>query len=558
MSLTTSLEPLGTNCSKIEDETQAKTRQGSSQALSSTFHKFDKVIMLEEIISCFLSLFSALTLDAPRISRELQDHGSSPEESNRYFWEDQIDREYASFEQENLPSSEYVALEQEDERTYATSLLKSVKGTLGITLAVLPLVAIGTALAYFDLRTVDLCSVWSNKNYTLSFEVARIRLIGAGFGNIVICLWFPFLLCILFGWSELKSRYSSVVLVGQLASLVSTLYLSFLLLYRVVHPKTISSYDFPELILYPVVGALECIIVVRKIRQNEPRLSYSSRHIFTVVAVPIFGGFVMGVFYKYVVVASFNSLNNVIYRVVVAISTPTLALVPTAICRHLALRRTSEIIDPGRSFGLVYAMRAAFISLYRIMQADFKNIWLFLGLSVLSGVSNMLKTATLRVREKVWAKAIRFLNKTCCIRLRQLPHNTPHYRRLKADTEIQNILFESGSLILSQFYIVLYTITNFEVSDWIVVKSSLIRIMIGLAIELLFNLVSNFIHVHYYNIPITRVWSKHWKRHMFANIIVVAPFVCYFTKPLLAVYQDRFEEMNYTIRNCTLPYDGWR
>ena len=516
--------------------------------------------MLEEIIACFLSLFSALTLDVPRISRELQHQGSLPEEYNRCSWENQIHTEYASLGEENLSTeTEYLPLDHglENRRIYK-SLLKSLKGTLGVTLALLPLVAIGIALTYFDLRTVDLCSAWSNKNYTVSFDVARIRLIGAGFTNIIIFLWFSLLLCILFGWSELKSRYSSVVLVGQLASLFTTLYLSFLLLYHVDDTKTISIYQLPEFTIYPIVGALECWIVVRKIRQNRPRLSYSGRHIFTVVAVPLFSGFAMGIFYKYVVVALFNSLDNVLYRVMVAISTPTLALIPTAICRHIALRRTSEIIEPGRSFGLVYAMRAAFISLYRIMQANFKNIWLFAGLSILSGVSNMLKTATVGIRVKVWAKVIRFLNKTCCVRLQQLPQDTPHYRRLKADTEIQNILFESGSLILSQCYIVLYSITNFEVSDWIVVKSSLIRIGIGLGIELAFNLLSNFIRIHWYDIPIARVWSKYWKRHIFANTIVLAPFVCYFTKPLLAVYLNRFEEMNYIVRNCTLPYDGWR
>ena len=511
--------------------------------------------MLEEIIACFLSLFSVLTLDVTR----LQDQGSLPEEYNRCSWEDQIHREYASFaEEENLPKeTEYLSLDHEPEnRRIYKSLLKSLKGTLGITLALLPLAAIGIALTYFDLRTIDLCSAWNNKNYTLSFDVARIRLIGVGFTNIITYLWFSLLLCILFGWSELKSRYFSIVLVGQLGSLFSTLFISFLILYRVDNSKVISSYQIPEFAIYPIVGALECAIFVQKIRQNRPRLSYSSRHIYTVGAVPFFSGFAMGIFYKYVVVVLFKSLDNVLYRFMVAISTPTLALIPTTICQHMALRRTSEIIEPGRSFGLVYAMRAAFISLYRIMQANFKNIWVFVGLSILSGASNMLKTATAGIRVKVWAKVIRFFNKTCCIRLQQLPQDTPHYKRLKADTEIQNILFESGSLILSQCYIVLYSINNFEVSDWIVVKSSLIRISIGLGIELAFNLLSNFIRIHWYNIPIARVWSKYWERHIFANITVLAPFVCYFTHPLLVVYQNQFEEMNYTVRNCTLPFDG--
>jgi uncharacterized membrane protein (DUF485 family) len=244
-----------------------------------------------------------------------------------------------------------------------------------------------------------------------------------------------------------------------------------------------------------------------------------------------------------------------------AILTPTLALVPTAICRHMALWRTSEIIEPGRSFVLVYFIRAIFITLYRIMQADFKNIWLFVGLSLLSGVSSLLKTAIVGVREKVWARVIRFLNRTCCTRLYHLPGNTPHHRRLKADTEIQNVLFENYSLIISQSYIVLYSVTNFQLSDWSVVKSSLTRIAIGLVIEFVFNFLATFVRIHWHDIPIARVWSKYWKRHMFANGIIVALLACYFTRPLLTVFQDRFHHSgagNYTIRNCTLPYESWR
>ena len=213
--------------------------------------------------------------------------------------------------------------------------------------------------------------------------------------------------------------------------------------------------------------------MVRKIRQNHPTVSYSGFHIFMILVVPSLSSYTMAMFYKFAVVKWFNSLDNALYRFILAMLTPTLAMVPTAICRHMVLWRTSEVIEPERSFALVYFIRATFITVYRIMQADFENIWLFVGLSLLSGVSSLLKTATVGIREKVWARVIRFLN-----RLHHLPGNTPHHRRLKADTEIQNILFENISLILSQSYIVLYTITNFQLSDWSVVKSSLIRLLL--------------------------------------------------------------------------------
>ncbi len=512
--------------------------------------------MLEEIITCFLSFFSALTLDTPQLSREMNHNASPSEEITRYTWEDKIHREYVWFQEDNLPETGYVLLgyELRAKPSYTQSLHRSLKATFTITLAVLPLVLMGIALIYFDLRTTNLCSEWQAiKNYTVSFDVQRISLIGEGVEDIMLYLSFPLLLIVWFGWSEFKHHYSSTILVGQLACLLNILYSTFLLLYD-------ASFATAKLLIFAVAIFWESAIVVRKIRQNHPTVSYSGCHIFLVVTVPSLSCLGMAVFYKYAVVKWFNSLDNVLYRFILAILTPTLALVPTAICRHMALWRTLEIIEPERSFALVYFIRALFITLYRIMQANFRNIWLFVGLSLISGVSSFLRTVTIGIRVKVWARVIRFLNRRCCARLGHLAGNTPHHRRLKADAEIQNILVENNSLIISQSYTVLYEIINFQLSDWSVVKSSLIRITIGLAIEFVFNFLSTSVRIHWHNIPIARVWSKYWKRHVFANGIVVAVLACFFTQPLLAVFQDRFHDGagNFTIRNCTLPYENWR
>ena len=502
--------------------------------------------MLEEIIACSLSLFSALTLDAPHLCREIDYNESLSEQC--------------------IPplQAEYVQLANElrNKPTYIQSLLKSIKATFTITLAVLPLAITGIAFIYFALRTTDLCHEWQAENYTLSFDVKRIRLLGWGILAAMLGLWIPSILIVLFGWSEFKRNYCWTILVGQLVSLSSTVYRSILFLYGIDSEGKIESYSIPSNIM-SVIGILwQCLIVKRKVQQNYPTISYSQWHIFMVLHVPYLCTYAMAIFYKYAVVMWFNSIHNVLYRFMLAILTPSLAVVPTAVCRHMALWRTSEIIEPERSFALVYFIQGVFITLYRIMQANFGNIWLFVGLSLLSSVSSLLKAATVGIRDKAWARIIKFFNKTCCTRLRHLPGGTARHRRLKADTEIQNILFENISLILSQSYIVLNMITSFELSDWSVVKSSLIRIAIGLGIEFGFNILSTFVRIHWYDIPVARVWSKYWKRHMFANGIAVVLLVSYFTRPFLTVFKTRYHDIsvaaNYTIRNCTLPYEDWR
>ena len=522
--------------------------------------------MFEEIIGCFLSFFSAVTLDAPQISREENSHGNRTEQSS-CISRHNIFREFVfGFEEDHLSSqTEYVQLTNEllNNSTYIQSLFRSLKATFTQTLAVLPLALMGTALIYFDLRTTDLCSEWKGKNYTLYADVRRMTLFGYGFQTTILYHGFFSIFIVLFGWSEFKSHYSLTISVNLLASLIHALYIAFLLVYDAGNLDTsLLAYDLPISFMFVLVVLWQCGIVVRKIRQNQPTVSYTCAHIFTVLAVPLVSVCAMAQFYKYGVVQWFNSLNNVWYKFILAMLSPTLALLSTALCRHIALWHTSEIIEPGRSFALVYFIRGAFITLYRIMQADFGNIWLFVGLSLVSSLAGFLRTATTRIRTNVWARIIKLLNRTCCSRLHHLPGDTPHHRRLKADIEIQNVFFENISIIWSQSYIVLYGTINFKLSDWSLVKTSLTRIAIGLGIEFVFNILSTFVRIHWYDIPVARVWSKFWKRHLFANGISVAVFACYFTHPLHSVLRRRFHDTstggNYVIRKCTLPYESWR
>ena len=265
---------------------------------------------------------------------------------------------------------------------------------------------------YFELRTTNLCNEWQGRNHTLSYNVKRIRLLGRGVVVTVLYHWIPFSLIVMFDWSEFRRHYYSTILVGQLVGLLNTFYISILFLYGIDDDGTIGIYFVPAYIMFVVAVLWQCLIVMRNVQQNNPTISYSRWHILMVLSLTYLTSYALGLFYKYAVVMWFNSIDNVLCRFILAILTPTLAVVPTALCRHIALWRTSEIIEPGRSFALVYFIQGVFISLYRVMQIDFGNIWLFVGLSLLSSVLSLLKAATVGIQDKVWARIIKFLNKT--------------------------------------------------------------------------------------------------------------------------------------------------
>ena len=100
---------------------------------------------------------------------------------------------------------------------------------------------------------------------------------------------------------------------------------------------TVKTYFVPAYLIAAVAFSWECAIVVRKVRQNYPTISYSGCHIFMIVPVPYFSCYAMAMFYKYAVVTWFNSMDNDFYRFMLAMSTPILAVVATAVCRHIAL-----------------------------------------------------------------------------------------------------------------------------------------------------------------------------------------------------------------------------
>ena len=172
--------------------------------------------------------------------------------------------------------------------------------------------------------------------------------------------------------------------------------------------------------------------MARKFKLLHPFTSYSRFHIVIVISLDFITGAAIALFYQYFVVPFYNELDDGINKAIMAAIAPGIALIPTAVCKYIALKHSSEMIRPDRTFFLAYFLRGAAISLYRIMQADFKSMSLFVGLSLLHGFSNVFSKATEKLREKMWLHFIACLRKTFCgRRLELVPLDTPHYRRFK-------------------------------------------------------------------------------------------------------------------------------
>ena len=276
------------------------------------------------------------------------------------------------------------------------------------------------------------------------------------------CL-FPLTAVILFGWQDFKRRFFPVLYIAFIFAEANVIYYLFLLAFGVY--DTHNYYKYPGNLLFFTSLICCTIVILRGIRMSDVSVSYSNLYIMALLSTETLVCSVLLFIYSHVIVPLFISIKEEKYKFLVAALAPGISVIPSVICKHIALGRSSEVVDPGRSFVLASFIRGGVIYVYRIMQAGFQSMWLFIGLSLFSALMNFWGKATHRVRMALWKYIISLLRRTvCCAELREIPCNTPHYRRLKADLDIQEMLFEYGTLVIGQAYFVLYHTESFELS----------------------------------------------------------------------------------------------
>ena len=234
------------------------------------------------------------------------------------------------------------------------------------------------------------------------------------------------------------------------------------------------------LFLVSIVGG--AYLVARKFKKIH-LVNYSVLRIFLILSFVYVGSCLIAYIYTYLIIKYFRQTESKLRRAIIAATTPGITFPMTAIVKYIALRKTSEIITPDRSFVLCHFLRSGSILLYRTMQSGLQDIWLFIGLFLLHGVSNVLSKATLNLRIKLWTSFIKYYNRICCgptLVVRSL--DSPRIRRFNADLEIQNILCEYNTIILSHVYLACHLAMSYDITHWQAVKPSLIRVAIGLAI----------------------------------------------------------------------------
>ena len=428
----------------------------------------------------------------------------------------------------------------------------SIWTSVTILVAALPLGLFATASLFADLNSVNLCEEWIERNgYHVDGAVLRWRLVGDIFEDFGLFLWFPLTMIFLFGWKEFKANYLIILFVWLFSALVEIIYKLFLFVFNAY--VGFHYHVMGNLCFFTSILCSSYLIAVKIQKNGNFSVPPAKILVMAVVCAQFIFSFIIGLTGTYFVIPAFTQLDDQLIKAIFAAITPTVTIIPVAVCRQLALL-SHAFTNSRNHFILAYFAYGATVIVYRVMQADVKDLWLFIGLSILHGLVNVVGKATEKLRYKLWTRIFRALKRfRCCRRMQLQAHNSSYHQRLNAEKEIQSMLYDYAAMILSQAYLILYLITNFDNNSEEISREALKRVAIGLGIDMFFNTFSILVRDYMYDIPVQEIWKRNWKVHMLANAVTATMTIWYFTPVLLTVVHLRVEDPNYIVKNCTAP-----
>ena len=484
--------------------------------------------------------------DASQIGRNNSEETDSDESSSLFIAQEK----QATI---SLIQSDYGSNNQSRDRpSFRQSFLRSIWISFTINVAVIPLSLLIVVLLYIDMNTSNFCFEQIKHNGTLPDGTMKWILIGNVVEDIALNLWFQCILIFLFGWRKFMSRHCSTIIVGFCVGCLVAIYKTTLYLVKIDFMKMY--YRYPGNFLFLVGVVYSSYLVAAKISKIDRTVVLTKVQIVMIISTQIFFGVFIGMLYRYFIVQWFTRTKNELYKAAISMITPTLILIPVKISEHLALK-SSSIVKPSHSFVLVYVIQGINLMLYRIMQADVNDIWIFTGLSLIREFFKVFQTATEILFKKFLHRFWQYVGDIfpCTRRLGEATPDTDHHRRLNLDRDIQVMLYESTALILSQAYLALYLITNFDANLWIFLKQPILNLSIALGINFFANWLCILIHIHWHKTRLQEVWYKHWKRHVLAAVLVGAMTIWYFTAILLSVFRTTPNTESFKLKNCTVP-----
>ena len=483
--------------------------------------------------------------DAPLLQRQ-----DPLEDFKKFNNEDTIFQEYDP----PLGDDSKMAWKKSRPAKWWMSLWKAMKYVFCIQiLGGIALGSLALLILVLDFNSVDLCydkQLHGNWN-TLPRNIQAIIVTAESVETYIVQMWTFLLVIPMFGWHLVKKL--NLLTLNLLGAFCSTCYRLYLLVFGIYKKSWM---NFPLDALFLIIVLTNSILVGRHIAKNSE--TESSRKlkktvkVSAMLAAQLGFGIPIAFVLVYVLVPLYHSQSET-YRAVIAGALPLVTAIPKVIVRLAAQR--IDFLHPGESRVLLTVLYITSAIVFRVMQAELTSLQLFILLSFVHGLVDLLERSTIVVRDYLWYFIYRKLSRDITL-LSAEKFRTPRSMRLIADMSIQMILGESTALIAAVGFIHLYSFmyndTDHSFSE---LTQFFIRVSIALSIDFVFNSFSFWLQMSYMNIAVVRVWKRRWRKHMLVGLTLTAVTMCYFTTHLFAVVKDKLSSgskpNNY---NCTGPF----
>ena len=393
-------------------------------------------------------------------------------------------------------------------------------------------------LTYFIIRVVYSCDWKPLSDPTYPIQLKRRRIIGESYQSFFLYFWQPALMCMVFKWSFLKDvNLFTCTLVGASIDLG---YRFFLSVYELYHHPWI---PYPLNVVYIAVVFTTSLTIARKIFQTKRR--FQAILLAFKLCFQLTTGAVILYILWYCPFPWFARQEG--FLKFVAIGLVLLVCILLKIVARQCILRLDGVNHPGTSYVLVSSAYGAISIILRLMQAEFKSLLAFTALSVGYGVIRLAYDLINVLRDYYSEKKKRILysklEPDSAGRAAARYMNTPRAQRLAADLAIQEMLFNSTAVMLSVGIISVYGFIHQTLSAEMfqeMIVELVVRIVLGLFIEFLFNIVSVILLTRRRNVPVLRVWYNKWKSHLTACLIAVVMTVTYSVDKLLIIIRARY------------------
>ena len=264
-----------------------------------------------------------------------------------------------------------------------SSIARSFSTCVTILVLAIIISGISSFFAYLDMETTDKCTgIESHQNTSIPNEVLKWKLIGESFQALLLNFWFPATIALLFNGRVFLRELKSLLCISLIMGLLVVIYKAYLFIYFGSHFQD-SKYRYLGNAIFFIGTIVSCIPIARVTRQSEISIVVKIGQIIVFSLAMYFG-------YRYCIVPWFNKQTSDLNRAMIATILPVFSFIPVAVGKYVVLCYCAAFVKAEVSFVLIYFNYLIPVVLYRIMQAEIRELRLFVAFSVLHGVFNLI------------------------------------------------------------------------------------------------------------------------------------------------------------------------